>query len=79
MNAPENLKLITLSIQKDIVNAIAVETIHIIMKDIGGALFIFFIFILVDESHDILIKEQMAIVLRYVNKNSCVIEHFVSL
>ena len=42
MNAPENLKLITLSIQKDIVNAIAVETIHIIMKDIGGALFFFF-------------------------------------
>ena len=78
MNAPENLKLITLSIQKDIVNAIAVETIHIIMKDIGGALFFFFP-ILVDESHDILIKEQMAIVLRYVNKNSCVIEHFVSL
>ena len=66
-NAPENLKLTAPSIQKDIVNAIAVETINIIMKDIGDAFFS----ILVDESRDISIKEQMAIVLRYVNKNGC--------
>ena len=46
------------------------------MKDIGDA---FFFSILVDESRDILIKEQMAIVLRYVNKNDCVVDHFVGL
>ena len=74
-NAPENLKLTAPSIQKDIVNAIAVETINIIMKDIGDAFFS----ILVDESRDISIKEQMAIVLRYVNKNGCVIERFVGI
>ena len=45
-NAPESLKLTAPSIQKDIVNAIAIETINIIMKDIGDAFFS----ILVDES-----------------------------
>ena len=38
-NAPENLKLTTHSIKKDIANVIAVETIHIIMKAIGDAFF----------------------------------------
>ena len=74
-NAPENLKLTAPSIQKDIVNAIVVETIHIIVKDIGDAFFS----ILVDESCDISIREQMAIVLHYVNTNRCVVEHFVGL
>ena len=38
-----------------------------------------FFVILVDESRDISMKEQMAIVLRYVNKAGCVVEHFVGL
>ncbi|EXB90910.1 hypothetical protein L484_012004 [Morus notabilis] len=62
-NAPENMKLTSPDIQKDIVNAVAVETVNIIIKDIGDALFS----ILVDESCDISIKEQMTIVLRYVD------------
>ena len=41
--ALENLKLRAPSIQKDIVNAIAVETINIIMKDIGDAVFFFLV------------------------------------
>ncbi|XP_022899203.1 uncharacterized protein LOC111412495 [Olea europaea var. sylvestris] len=63
-NAPENLQLTSPSIQKDIVSAIAFETLDIIMKDIGDGLFS----ILVDESCDVSVKEQMSIVLRYVNK-----------
>ena len=60
-------------IQKDIVSAAAIETINVIMKDIGSGLFS----ILVDESRDVSMKEQMAIVLRYVDENRCVIECFV--
>ncbi|XVF56170.1 hypothetical protein PTKIN_Ptkin06aG0096000 [Pterospermum kingtungense] len=72
-NAPENLKLISPNIQKDIVNVTVVKTMNIIMEEMGDALF----FIQVDESCDISMKEQMAIVLRFVNKDGCVIEHFV--
>ncbi|XP_057779891.1 uncharacterized protein LOC130998490 [Salvia miltiorrhiza] len=71
--APENLKLIAPSIQKDIMNAAAVKTINVIMEEIGGALFS----ILVDESRDISMKEQMSIVLRFVNKDACIVERFV--
>ena len=52
-NAPENMKLTSPDIQNDIVNAVAVETINIIIKDIGDSLFS----ILVDESHDISTKD----------------------
>lgn len=45
------------------------------MEDLGDALFS----ILVDESRDISIKEQMAIVLRFVDKNGCVVEWFVGI
>ena len=58
-NAPENLKLTTPKIQKDIVRAIAIETINVIIKDLGNALFS----ILVDESRDLSGNEQMTVVL----------------
>ncbi|KAJ0968084.1 hypothetical protein J5N97_025001 [Dioscorea zingiberensis] len=74
-NAPKNAKLISSDIQKDIINAAATKTINMIVKDIGDALFS----ILVDESSDISMKEQMAVVLRYVDKKGCVIERFVGL
>ena len=48
-NAPENIKLTSPDIQKDIVNAVAVETVNIIIQDIRDSL----ISILVDESRDI--------------------------
>ena len=38
-NAPENLNLTSLDIQKDIVNAFAVETVNRVINDIGDALF----------------------------------------
>ncbi|KAL5552089.1 hypothetical protein UlMin_002265 [Ulmus minor] len=37
-NAPENMKLTSPDIQKDIVNAVAVETVNIIIQDIGNSL-----------------------------------------
>ncbi|CAL2237131.1 unnamed protein product [Prunus armeniaca] len=63
-NAPWNLKYIAPKIQKDLVNSCAVETIDAIISGMDDASFS----ILVDESRDVSIREQMAVVLRYVNK-----------
>uniref|UniRef100_A0A7N0UPV0 TTF-type domain-containing protein n=1 Tax=Kalanchoe fedtschenkoi TaxID=63787 RepID=A0A7N0UPV0_KALFE len=59
-NAPRNLKLIAPNIQKDISNAAAQE----------GDCFA----ILIDESRDVSINEQMAVAVRYVNKRGEIIE-----
>ena len=48
------------NIQKEIANVAAVETINVIIKDIGDPLFA----IIVDESSDMSTKEQLAIALR---------------
>ncbi|XP_028122538.1 uncharacterized protein LOC114319683 [Camellia sinensis] len=56
-NAPQNLKLTSPDIQKDIVNGVAFEAINVITRDLGDALFS----ILIDEAHDISIKKQMAV------------------
>ena len=74
-NAPQNLKLVAPEIQKDIVSVVASETINVIIKDLGDALFS----ILIDETRDISIKEQMAVVIRYVNKEGQVIERFLGI
>ncbi|KAF8393116.1 hypothetical protein HHK36_021357 [Tetracentron sinense] len=74
-NAPENLKLTAPDIQKDIVSAVATETTNTIINGVGDALFA----ILIDESRDISIKEQMAVVLRYVNKQGSVTERFLGI
>ncbi|RWR86363.1 zinc finger MYM-type protein 1-like protein [Cinnamomum micranthum f. kanehirae] len=68
-NAPENLKLTSPKIQKDIVNAASMETTQAIISELGDAPFA----LLVDEYRDISMKEQMAVVLRYVNERGCVI------
>ncbi|XP_075649994.1 uncharacterized protein LOC142620517 [Castanea sativa] len=60
----KNCKLTHHDIQKDIVNAIARETSKVIIKDLDNGFFS----ILVDESRDISMIEQMALVLCYVNK-----------
>ncbi|XP_028110203.1 zinc finger MYM-type protein 1-like [Camellia sinensis] len=72
-NAPQNLKLTSRDIQKDILNVAAFETINVIIRDLGDALFS----ILIDEARDISIKEQMEIVIRYVDKKDQVIERFL--
>ncbi|PIN00903.1 hypothetical protein CDL12_26593 [Handroanthus impetiginosus] len=72
-SAPKNLKLIHSDIQKDIVKVVAKETINAIISDLGDKLFA----ILLDESRDISMKEQMAIAFRYVNKKGSVVERFI--
>ncbi|XP_075659441.1 uncharacterized protein LOC142629353 [Castanea sativa] len=57
------------------VNAIAHETSKAIIEDLGNGFFS----ILVDESRDISVKEQMAHVLRYVNKQGIIIERFLGI
>ncbi|XP_008232717.2 PREDICTED: zinc finger MYM-type protein 1-like [Prunus mume] len=72
-NAPGNLKLVAPKIQKDIVNACAGETLDVIMSGLKDRFFS----ILLDEARDISMKEQMAMVLRYVDDKGHVIERFV--
>ncbi|XP_060210402.1 uncharacterized protein LOC132637307 [Lycium barbarum] len=60
---------------KGIINACAKETVKAIIGDLNGDYF----GILVDESKYISHKEQMALMLRYVDKNSEVVERFISL
>ncbi|XP_075658703.1 uncharacterized protein LOC142628502 [Castanea sativa] len=74
-NTWKNCKLTHPDIQKDTVNAIARETSKAIIEDLGNGFFS----ILVDESRDILVKEQMALVLRYVNKQGIIIERFLGI
>ncbi|XP_065621133.1 uncharacterized protein LOC136063986 [Quercus suber] len=72
---PKNCKLTHPDIQKDIVNAIARETSKVIIKDLNNGFFS----ILVDESRDISMKDQMALVLHYVNKKGIIIEPFLGI
>lgn len=51
-NVPENLKLTSPDIQKDIVNSAATETTKLIVSDIGDDFFS----VLVNESRDVSIK-----------------------
>nr|XP_028962138.1 uncharacterized protein LOC114826236 [Malus domestica] len=72
-NGPKNLKYTSSDIQKDLVHACAIETINAITKDMEGTFFS----LLVDGSRDASNKEQMAVVLRYVNKKGEAIEKFL--
>lgn len=61
--------------QKDTVRACAIEFINAIIKDVGDSCFA----ILVDETCYISTKEQMAIVLLYVDPRGQVVERFLGL
>ena len=74
-NALENQQMIAGATQKDITNAATSTTLDAILKDLGESSFV----ILVDESHDISVKEQLTIVLRYVDKWGHVIERFLGI
>ncbi|KAH9792382.1 TTF-type domain-containing protein [Citrus sinensis] len=74
-NAPSFFKVTCPDTQKDIVSACAIETTNAIIREMGDAFFS----ILVDESRDVSIKEQMAIVLRYVNISGQVVERFIGI
>ncbi|XP_042414977.1 zinc finger MYM-type protein 1-like [Zingiber officinale] len=74
MNAPGNNQMIAPKIQKQLVNACAVETTNAIVADLGDRWFT----LLLDEARDCSVKEQMAVVIRYVNKYGEVIERFMA-
>ncbi|XP_026401434.1 zinc finger MYM-type protein 1-like isoform X2 [Papaver somniferum] len=62
-------------IQKEIVSAAAMETMDVIRADIGDSLFA----VMVDESRGVSIREQMAVCIRYVNKEGCIIKRFIGI
>ncbi|XP_042446670.1 zinc finger MYM-type protein 1-like [Zingiber officinale] len=74
MNAPGNNQMIAPKIQKQLVNACAVEITNAILADLGDRWFT----LLLDEARDCSMKEQMAVVIRYVNKHGEVIERFMA-
>ncbi|XP_058725322.1 uncharacterized protein LOC131596620 [Vicia villosa] len=74
-NAPENLKLNSPTIQKYIIHVASLESKKAIINDLGDELFS----ILVDESKDISDKEEMANILRYVNKYGSIVERFLGI
>ncbi|KAG5604988.1 hypothetical protein H5410_026480 [Solanum commersonii] len=74
-HAPKNDMIICSTIQKEIVDVCTKKTIKDIIKDLDGDYF----GMLVDESNDISHKEQMTLVLRYVNKNGELIESLLGI
>ncbi|XP_008241196.1 PREDICTED: zinc finger MYM-type protein 1-like [Prunus mume] len=74
-NAPGNLKLLAPCIQKEIVNSCALETLDVVMDGLKDRFFS----ILVDEARNVSVKEQMAMVLRYVDNKGHVIEIFMGI
>ncbi|CAO2840762.1 unnamed protein product [Amaranthus hypochondriacus] len=74
-NAPGNNQMTSPTIQKDIVNACYKETLNAILEELGEEPFA----ILVDESRDVSCKQQMALVLRYVDKRGFVMERLIGL
>ncbi|XP_021980297.1 zinc finger MYM-type protein 1-like [Helianthus annuus] len=72
-NAPKNCQMTAPSIQKDICNCFAEEVLKMIFEELGDDVFS----LLVDESRDISKKEQMAMVLRFVDKLGFVKERYI--
>lgn len=74
-NAPGNAKYTSGEVQKEIVGILALEVQKGIREEIGNAKFC----IMVDEARDESRKEQMAVVLRFANKEAEIIERFLDL
>ncbi|XP_059458397.1 uncharacterized protein LOC132187992 [Corylus avellana] len=71
-NAPKNAKYTSPKIQKEMLHIIANKVRNAIRKEIGDAKFC----ILVDEAQDESKKEQMAIILRFVDKDGFIRKRF---
>ncbi|XP_059294609.1 uncharacterized protein LOC132047606 [Lycium ferocissimum] len=74
-HAPQNDQMTSPMIQKDIVSACKIEIIKAILEELNGDYFS----LLVDESFDVSRKEQMAIVLRYIDRNGFVMERLLDI
>ncbi|KAL9675399.1 hypothetical protein QQ045_003601 [Rhodiola kirilowii] len=71
--APGNNQMVSPKIQKDIVHCFSQEVIRRIIEEIGDDVFT----LLVDESSDVSYKEQMAVILRFVDKYGIIKERFI--
>ncbi|XP_024976312.1 uncharacterized protein LOC112514214 [Cynara cardunculus var. scolymus] len=71
-NAPKNNQTVSRSIQKDIASCFANQILKSIREEIGDDVCA----LLVNESSDVFKKEQMAVVLRYVDEHGIVKERF---
>ncbi|KAL3615242.1 hypothetical protein CASFOL_040903 [Castilleja foliolosa] len=74
-NAPGNAQMISPNIQKQLTNACAIETTISILSDLGDRPFS----VMVDESRDCSVKEQMAINIRFVDRRGYIIERFLAI
>ncbi|XP_035823482.1 zinc finger MYM-type protein 1-like [Zea mays] len=74
-HAPRNCIMISPHIQKDLAKCCAQQITENILGEIGDRNFS----ILIDESRDVSVKEQMAVILRYVNNQGHVMERFLAL
>ncbi|KAJ1289491.1 hypothetical protein BS78_02G168100 [Paspalum vaginatum] len=72
---PKNAKMTSGAIQKERAECCAQAVTKVIREFMSGCLFS----ILVDESRDISFKEQMAIIVRYVNKKGQLVERFLGI
>ena len=72
-NAPGNAKYIAPSAQQEILSLLSRKVQKTIREEIGNSKFC----IMVDESRDESKKEQMALVLRFVNKEGLISERFL--
>ena len=71
-NAPRNAKYTSPTIQKEILHILTSNVRNAICEEIGDAKFC----ILVDEAQDESKREQMAIILRFFDKNGFIKERF---
>ncbi|KAJ1294689.1 hypothetical protein BS78_01G165000 [Paspalum vaginatum] len=72
---PQNAQMTSHYIQQDLTESCAKEISKLTEEEIGDNLFS----ILIDESRDISIVEQMAVIVRFVNKKGMVVERFLGL
>ncbi|KAJ4789045.1 General transcription factor 2-related zinc finger protein [Rhynchospora pubera] len=74
-NGSKNCQMLSHHIQKNLTKACAEEVMAVVMDEIRGRKFS----VLIDESRDVSIKEQMAMILRFVNDEGKVLERFVGI
>ena len=71
-NAPQNAKYISHHVQKDILHVLAKRVQDVICEEMGDSKFC----IIVDEARDESKREQITIVLRFVDNDSFIQERF---
>uniref|UniRef100_A0A8R7P617 DUF4371 domain-containing protein n=1 Tax=Triticum urartu TaxID=4572 RepID=A0A8R7P617_TRIUA len=72
---PGNAQMICSDIQKDLATACAMEVTKVIKNDIGDKNFS----ILIDEARDCSIKEQMAVIVRFLDDHGVLQERFLAI